>query len=74
MFGILDEENLQPKDAGRLNLARPMEERCKILEGMGAKCYDGLQEIERLYEGSRTTFLRAWERKWEGEYQDSVKA
>lgn len=73
MFGVLDEENLQPKDAGKLNFARWTEERCKILEGMGAKCYNGLQEYEHLYEGSRTILLRAWEWKLGKEHQHLVK-
>ena len=36
MDGILDEENLVPLDAGKISLARNMQERCAILKDMGA--------------------------------------
>ena len=69
MHGVLEEENMVPVDAGRVSLARSMEERCEILKGMGARFFDNLEE----YKG-RTTFLRAWEWKWEGEAGELVKA
>ncbi|KAI4145260.1 MAG: hypothetical protein L6R39_003877 [Caloplaca ligustica] len=61
-MGILEEDNLVPADAARVKLASSMEERCEILKRMGAKFYVSLEQ----YEGD-TTFLRAWEWKWEGE-------
>lgn len=69
MHGILEEENLVPTDAGRVNLARSIEEQCEILKGMGAKFFCGLED----HTGT-STFLRAWEWKWEGEIGELVKA
>ena len=61
-MGIIEEDNLVPADAARVKLAASMEERCDILKRMGAIFYPGLEQ----YEGE-STFLRAWEWKWEGE-------
>ena len=61
-IGIIEEDNLVPADAAKVKLAKTMEERCEILKGMGARSYAGLQHYE-----SESTFLRAWEWKWEGE-------
>lgn len=61
-MGIIEPENMVPVDAGRLLLAKTMEERCVILRGMGAKHYPNLAAYE-----SKTTFLRAFEWKTEGE-------
>lgn len=63
MLGVLEEENLVPEDAGKVGLARSMEERCEILKKMGARFFGAMEED---LEGE-TTFLRAWEWKWEGE-------
>ena len=68
MLGILEEENLVPEDAGKVGLARSMEERCEILKKMGARFFGAMVD----YEGE-TTFLRAWESKWEGEVGGLVK-
>lgn len=57
-----------PDDAGIVNLARSMEERCVILKKMGAKFFGALEE----YEG-KSTFLKAWEWKWEGEIGELMK-
>lgn len=61
-MGIIEEDNLVPTDAAKVKLAKTMEERCEILKGMGARFYAGLEDYE-----SESTFLRAWEWKWEGE-------
>ena len=61
-MGIIGEDNVVPADAARVKLAASMEERCDILKRMGAIFYTGLEQ----YEGE-STFLRAWEWKWEGE-------
>ena len=61
-MGIIEEANLVPADAAKVKLAKTMEERCEILKGMGARFYAGLKDYE-----SESTFLRAWEWKWEGE-------
>ncbi|KAI4197392.1 MAG: hypothetical protein LQ350_005943 [Teloschistes chrysophthalmus] len=60
--GIIEEDNLVPADAARVKLAKTMEERCEILKGLGAMFYDGLEDYE-----SESTFLKAWDWKWEGE-------
>ncbi|KAL8790633.1 MAG: hypothetical protein Q9213_000481 [Squamulea squamosa] len=73
MPGICDDENLVPEDAGKLALARSMEERCQIMKMMGAKFYHRLEDFENFVEGSRSTFLRAWEWKYEGEVGELVK-
>ncbi|KAL8830349.1 MAG: hypothetical protein Q9191_001490 [Dirinaria sp. TL-2023a] len=61
-MGIIEEDNLVPINAARVKLAKTMEERCEILKGMGATFYAGLEDYD-----SGSTFLRAWEWKWEGE-------
>ncbi|KAL8772393.1 MAG: hypothetical protein Q9209_002344 [Squamulea sp. 1 TL-2023] len=61
-MGIIEEDNLVPADAAKVKLAKTMEERCEILKGMGARFYAGLEDYE-----SESTFLRAWNLKWEGE-------
>jgi hypothetical protein len=61
-MGIIEEDNLVSADAAKVKLAKTMEERCEILKGMGARSYAGLEYYE-----SESTFLRAWEWKWEGE-------
>ncbi|KAL8720303.1 MAG: hypothetical protein Q9225_002815 [Loekoesia sp. 1 TL-2023] len=61
-MGIIEEDNLVPADAAKVKLARTMEERCEILKGMGARFYARVEDYE-----SESTFLRAWEWKWEGE-------
>ena len=60
--GIIEEDNLMPVDAAKIKLAKTMEERCEILKRMGARFYAGLEDYE-----SESSFLRAWEWKWEGE-------
>ena len=67
-FGILETDNLVPGDAGRIKLAKTMDERCIILKKMGAKYYPRLEDYE-----SDSTFLRAWEWKWKGEIGDLMK-
>ena len=44
-----------PANAAKVKLAKTMEERCEILEGMGATFYAGLEDYD-----SESTFLRAW--------------
>lgn len=61
-MGIIEQDNLVPADAAKVKLAKTMAERCEILEGMGARFYAGLKDYE-----SESTFLRAWEWKFEGE-------
>ena len=61
-MGIIEEDNIVPVDGARVLLAASMEERCEVLKQMGARFYPALGE----YEGE-STFLRAWEWKWEGE-------
>jgi len=61
-MGIIEENNLVPADAAKVKLAKTMEERCEILKGMGARFYAGLEPYQ-----SESTFLKAWESKWEGE-------
>lgn len=61
-MGIIEPDNMVPVDAGKLVPAKTMEERCKILRGMGAKHYPNLAAYE-----SKKTFLRAFEWKTEGE-------
>jgi len=68
MEGILEEDNQPPPDAGRVNLARSMAERCEILERLGGRYFAGLEE----YDGE-STYLRAWECKSEGEVGELVK-
>lgn len=68
MHGILEVENMVPVDAGRVGLARSMEERCTILKGMGARFLGSVKEDE-----GRTTFLRAWEWKFKGEIGELAK-
>lgn len=67
MHGVLEEENMVPEDAGRIGLARSMRERCKILKRLGARRFGSLAE----YEG-KSTFLRAWEWKFDGEVGELV--
>ena len=67
-FGILETDNLVPEDAGRIKLAKTMDERCIILKKMGAKYYPRLEDYE-----SDSTFLRAWDWKWKGEIGDLMK-
>ena len=61
-MGIIEEDNLVPVDAAKVKLAKTMKERCEILKGMGATLHAGLEDYD-----SESTFLRAWEWKWEGE-------
>ena len=60
--GILEDE-VVPGDAARVTLALDMDERCDILKRMGATFYKSLED----YDGN--TYLRAWEKKWEGEVE-----
>lgn len=57
-----EEDNLVPLDAGKIQLAKTMQERCIILKKMGATYYASLKDYE-----SEETFLKAWEWKREGE-------
>lgn len=68
MYGGDEDENMVAADAGRLSLARSMAERCEILKRLGARFFAGLEE----YEG-KTTFLKAWQWKSEGEIGELVK-
>ena len=61
-LGVIEEDNVVPEDAARVNLAASMDERCEILKQIGARFYPALGQ----YEGE-STFLRAWEWKREGE-------
>lgn len=54
-------DNVVPENAGRVALARDMDEHCKIIEKIGGKYFKNIEE----YVGE--TFLRAWEWKQEGE-------
>lgn len=62
MYCAEDEDNFAPLFAATLALARTMEERCEILRKLGAKYYACLEQYE-----DKTTFLRAWEWKKDGE-------
>ena len=66
---ILEYDDLAPNDAGKVKLARTMDERCQILKRMGAKYYANLQCYK-----AESTFLRAWEWKREGEVGALEKA
>lgn len=68
MIGVMEEDNMVPIDAGRLCLARSMEERCQILKGLGATFYGTLEDYRE-----NSTYLRAWDWKWEGEVDNLVQ-
>lgn len=68
MHGVLEEENMVPENAGRIGLARSMRERCEILNRLGARSFNSLAE----YEG-KSTFLRAWEWKYDEEVGELAK-
>ena len=51
MHNVLEEENMVPMDAGRLGLARSMDERCRILKSLGARFYGGLEDYDGLFKG-----------------------
>lgn len=51
MHGVLEEGNIVPADAGRVSLARSIDEQYKILKKMGAQIFGGLEE----YEGRTTS-------------------
>lgn len=61
MRGYQDKHNLVPRGATRVALARTMEEKCEILEMMGAKCFNDWDQ----YNGSAC--INAWEKKTTGE-------
>ncbi|KAF2187304.1 hypothetical protein K469DRAFT_704996 [Zopfia rhizophila CBS 207.26] len=68
LFGMQEKYNLVPDDAGKVGLAKTMDEKCKILKGMGAKFYSTLGD----YDGAAC--LNMWEWKTEGELGPLLKA
>jgi hypothetical protein len=59
---VQERHNLEPLDSAKVMLARTMDERCSILEAMGAKFYENIEQ----YDGAAC--LRAWEKKITGEF------
>jgi len=66
-YGISEKHNLLPGDAGRVLLAKTMDDKCAILENMGARFFASLEEFEG------TACLKAWAEKSEGEFGPLVK-
>lgn len=68
IYGGSEDEYVVPLDAGRVGLARSMEERCNILERMGARFHGSLEEYKGkstfcvLGSGSRMGRLGEWSR------------
>lgn len=60
VYGHTGKDNPVPENAGRIGLARSMEEKCAILKNMGAKFYKGLGD----YKGKAC--LNMWETKVKG--------
>lgn len=60
VYGVIQAKNLVPSGAAQVLLARTMREKCKILEGLGAKYYQNLEQ----YEGA--AYLNAWKQKKSG--------
>jgi hypothetical protein len=59
--------NLLPTDAGKVSLARTMDEKCEILKSMGARFFASLEQ----YDGAAC--LRAWQEKTQGEFGPLVQ-
>lgn len=60
--GVDEEDNLLPDDAGRMRMARTMDERCSILrDHFSSKFYRDLEH----YDGH--AFLNTWQAKETGE-------
>ena len=57
MYGMHEKENLIPSEVAQLQLARTIDEKCKILKSLGAKYFKCLE----LYEGAAC--LKAWQEK-----------
>ncbi|KAI0155642.1 hypothetical protein BJ166DRAFT_338808 [Pestalotiopsis sp. NC0098] len=67
LYKILEPKNMLPSEASQVHLARTMDEKCAILEGLGAKHYQSIKE----YQGA--VCLNAWEEKTSGEVGPLVK-
>lgn len=67
LYKILEPKNMLPSEASQVHLARTMDEKCAILQGLGAKHYQSIKE----YQGA--TCLNAWEEKTSGEVGPLVK-
>lgn len=67
IYGMREKHNLLPEDAVRVSLARTMDEKCEILEDIGAKFFRSLDQ----YDGAAC--LRAWEEKTQGEFGPLVQ-
>ncbi|KAI2465477.1 hypothetical protein F4781DRAFT_22834 [Annulohypoxylon bovei var. microspora] len=67
VHGMIQTKNLVPFNAAQVLLARTMDEKCKILQGLGAKYYQNLDQ----YKG--TACLNAWKQKKSGEAGPLVK-
>ena len=67
-MGTVEEDNVMPAGAAMVKLAASTEERCGILKRMGAIFYPGMEQYK-----AESTFLRAWEWKWEGEIRHLKK-
>ncbi|KAI1414465.1 hypothetical protein F5Y13DRAFT_197455 [Hypoxylon sp. FL1857] len=66
-YGMLQPKNLVPSEAAQVFLARTMDEKCKILQSLGAKYYQSLEK----YDGAAC--LNAWNDKESGEVGPLVK-
>jgi hypothetical protein len=67
MYGMQEKYNLLPTDAGKVSLARTMDEKCEILKSMGARFFASLEQ----YDGAAC--LRAWQEKTQGEFGPLVQ-
>jgi hypothetical protein len=67
IYGFQGKDNLLPSAAGKVSLARTMDEKCETLKGMGVKVFASLEQ----YEGAAC--LHAWEEKTQGEFGPLVQ-
>jgi hypothetical protein len=67
VYGVMEKNNLVPSEANQVFLARDMDEKCEILQGLGAKHYQSIEE----YKGAAC--LNAWKQKLAGEFGSLVK-
>ncbi len=67
MYGMQEKNNLLPADAGKVLLAKTMDEKSEILKSMGGKFFASLGQ----YDGAAC--LNGWEEKTEGEFGPLVQ-
>jgi hypothetical protein len=67
MHGMQEKNNLLPADAGKVLLAKTMDEKGEILKSMGGKFFASIEQ----YDGAAC--LNAWEEKTEGEFGPLVQ-